>query len=514
MTWANDPKKNRAFQFGEAGKIRWEVVEYTRGAGLELGCGPVKLFPHFIGIDKEASDPVHGPSLVMDCSSLPCFSDRSFAFVFSSHLLEHIDDTRAALREWWRVIDVGGYLVLYLPHADFYPNIGEPGANPDHKHDFRPEEILEAMREITPDWDCVRCETRAAGDEYSFFIVFKKLPSGIGQSESFSLPKPMKTAAVFRPGAYGDALFASSVLWHLRREGYHVTLYTEEPGEQVLRHDPHVDRIVTIDRGQIPDGFLTQYFEGIAPKYDRAINLVESIEKNMIAWPTDGRFLWPDAMRRKVFAGNYLEWIHELAGVPHEYHQRFYATREELAGARLWRSENCGELPMVVIAASGSTLPKFWPHLPRLVQQLVDAGMHVVVLGDLRDMPMPKHDRVTVIGKQWPMREAMVLAQVADVVVGQETGLLNAVAMEPMRKVVLLSHSTHENLTQHWENTVALTGDVPCYPCHRIHLTFEKCVVDEKTGCAACQAAIAPEEVLSQVLGEVYYRQFGRRAAA
>jgi hypothetical protein len=115
-------------------------------------------------------------------------------------------------------------------------------------------------------------------------------------------------------------------------------------------------------------------------------------------------------------------------------------------------------------------------------------------------MKMPKHDRVTVIGKQWPMREAMVLAQVADVVVGQETGLLNAVAMEPMRKVVLLSHSTHENLTQHWVNTQALTGDVPCYPCHRIHLTFDKCVVDEKTGCAACQAAIAPEEVLSQVL--------------
>jgi hypothetical protein len=59
------------------------------------------------------------------------------------------------------------------------------------------------------------------------------------------------------------------------------------------------------------------------------------------------------------------------------------------------------------------------------------------------------------------------LAQVADVVVGQETGLLNAVAMEPMRKVVLLSHSTHENLTKHWVNTEALTGDVPCYPCHR-----------------------------------------------
>jgi hypothetical protein len=32
---------------------RWSS---TRAApGLELGCGPVKLFPHFIGIDKEAS---------------------------------------------------------------------------------------------------------------------------------------------------------------------------------------------------------------------------------------------------------------------------------------------------------------------------------------------------------------------------------------------------------------------------------------------------------------------------
>jgi hypothetical protein len=122
----------------------------------------------------------------------------------------------------------------------------------------------------------VRSETRGTGDEYSFFQVFKKLPAGLGQSESWKLPKPAKTAAVFRPGAYGDALFASSVLWHLKREGYHVTLYTEEPGEEVLRHDPNIDRIVVIGRGQIPEGFLTQYFEGIAHKYDRAINLVES----------------------------------------------------------------------------------------------------------------------------------------------------------------------------------------------------------------------------------------------
>jgi ADP-heptose:LPS heptosyltransferase len=506
VTWSNDPQRNRAFDFGEAGKIRWEVVEYTKGVGLELGCGPVKLFPHFIGIDKQAFDPAHGPSLVMDCSSLH-WKDGLFDFIFSSHLLEHIADTRGALTEWMRVIKPGGFLVLYLPHRDFYPNMGEPGANEDHKHDFCPEDILEAMRAIAPDWDCVRNEERSKGDEYSFFQVFRKLAPASGQRESFRDPRPAKTAAVFRPGAYGDAIIASSVTYQLKREGYHVTLYTEEHCEPVVRHDPNVDRMVVLGRGQVPEGFLTQFFEGVAPRYDRAVNLVESIEKNMIAWPTDTRFLWPDAMRRKIFGGSYLEYLHDLAGVAHEYNQRFYPTPAELEGARTWRAKNCGEAPMVLIAASGSTPPKFWPYLARLVEQLADAGVHAVVVGELRDMKLStvvQGGRLTVIGTQWPMREVMVLAQVADVVVGQETGLLNAVAMEAMRKVVLLSHSTARNLTGHWINTVALHGEVPCYPCHRIHLSFKQCTVDQATGCAACQAAIAPGQVLAQVMGEIH----------
>jgi ubiquinone/menaquinone biosynthesis C-methylase UbiE len=51
-------------------------------------------------------------------------------FVYSAHLLEHVQDFESALREWWRVIKPGGYLVLYLPHKKFYPNIGVPGSNP------------------------------------------------------------------------------------------------------------------------------------------------------------------------------------------------------------------------------------------------------------------------------------------------------------------------------------------------------------------------------------------------
>lgn len=497
MTWHNDPARNRAFRMGESSKVAWELVPYTRGVGVELGCGPWKAFPHFIGIDAEKHPGAGGPSLVMDCTDLSVFADRAFSFVFSSHLLEHLQDTRAVLREWWRVIDVGGHLVLYLPHKAFYPNIGEPGANPDHKHDFDPQDIVDAMQAIAPDWDLVESQERSGGDEYSFFLVFRKLPAGIGRSLSCMRPKPAKRAAVMRPGAYGDVLWTSSITWHLKRQGYHVTVYTEDRGEEVLRHDPNVDCLRVLGAGQVPTGFLGKYFLWEAKKYDLAINLVESIERNALGWPTDIRFFWPDDVRRKVFGRNYLEQIHDLAGVPYEFHQRFYPSAPELEQAKAWRAQHCGDAPMVVLAPGGSTAPKFWPHTPQLVAQLAGQGIHAVVLGDLRGMTLRAGERVHAVGMDLTIRQACTLALIADAVIGEETALLNAVAMEPMRKVVLLSHSTAENLTKHWENTVALHGDVPCYPCHRIHMSFEHCTRDMASGTAACQAAISPEAVMS-----------------
>lgn len=47
MSW--DPQ---AQQGCEHRKIRWEIVPWTRGKGLDLGCGVEKAYPHFIGVDN------------------------------------------------------------------------------------------------------------------------------------------------------------------------------------------------------------------------------------------------------------------------------------------------------------------------------------------------------------------------------------------------------------------------------------------------------------------------------
>ena len=103
MSWhIEDPQGN------EAEKIRHMIVPYTRGQGLDLGCGPWKAWPHFISvddfdewqgaIDSDTGRPWH-PDIIGNATDLKMFADNSLDFVFSSHLLEHIEDTEATLRE-------------------------------------------------------------------------------------------------------------------------------------------------------------------------------------------------------------------------------------------------------------------------------------------------------------------------------------------------------------------------------------------------------------------------------
>ena len=97
-----------------------------RGECLDLGCGPYKAFPHFIGVDSGKDTQLFGiqmrPDVRADVTSLSKFSSGHFDLVYSSHTLEHIEDYKACLKEWWRLVKVGGHMVLYLPHRDFYPN--------------------------------------------------------------------------------------------------------------------------------------------------------------------------------------------------------------------------------------------------------------------------------------------------------------------------------------------------------------------------------------------------------
>lgn len=515
MVWrAEDP------QGDEAGKVKYEIVPYTRGRGLDLGCGPRKAFPHFIGVDSCKDTELFGVPIkpdirVDDCADLSLFGDASMDFVFSSHLLEHIEDYVGALREWMRVIKPGGHLVLYLPHRDLYPNIGDPNGNPDHKHDLTERDVLEAMRATGTAWTLLVQEKRDQGREYSFLMVFRVEWSG-QKVELRSRPK--KSVCVCRFGGFGDMLQASNVFPMLKRQGFHVTVMTTPKGRDVIKEDPHVDDWIIQDPDQVPNHELTDYWRAWAPKFDRFVNLSESVEGTLLALPGRTNHAWPDEVRRKRLNVNYLEFTAELAGVPYKSEARFYPTAEEKVYAKEYL-RSCSAIinkdtpaicvpkrPFTILwALAGSSVHKFYPHQDNVIAAvLMNVPEAVVILtGDeacqILEQGWEAEPRVRLESGKQSIRQTLALAQAVDVVVGPETGVLNAVAFEPVAKVLMLSHSSHENLSKHWVRSKVLTPNVKCYPCHRLHYGTEWCPTNEETGAAICAQSIPPSAVYDAI---------------
>lgn len=515
MWRAEDP------QGGEADKVKYEVVAYTRGKGVDLGCGPKKAFPHFIGVDSCKDTELFNieikPDVVCeDATRLDFIEDATLDFVFSSHLLEHIEDTGKALTEWFRVLKVGGFMVLYLPHADLYPRIGQPGSNPDHKHDFLPQDVLNATGE--QGWDLIVQDVRDERMEYSFLLVLRKRDDGV-QMTAIE-PRPEKSACVVRYGGFGDSIQASNILPELKRQGYHVTFMTTPGGQNILREDPHIDAWLVQDVDQVPNHELPYYWEAQARRFDKFIQLSESVEGTLLAFPGRANHMWPANLRRQEMGTkNYLEWTAQLAELPYTSEAKFYPSDLERAKAQTYlqelRRQLAGPLPImaklprrfnILWALAGSSMHKFYPHQDIVIAHVLETMPEAVVIfsGDqackILEGGWEDNPRVRCESGEMGIRDTLTLAQQVDCVVGPETGVLNAVGFEALAKVVMLSHSSRENLTKHWVNTTALTpAATPCYPCHRLHMGKEFCVEDPATGAAACQVDINPDRVYSAI---------------
>ncbi len=98
----------------------------------------VPIVPRAIGVELDYPG--------YDGRTLP-FADGSRDAVFASHCLEHIEDVGHALRDWLRVLRVGGFIVAIVPHQYLYEKRAAPPSrwNADHKRFYTPASL---MREI------------------------------------------------------------------------------------------------------------------------------------------------------------------------------------------------------------------------------------------------------------------------------------------------------------------------------------------------------------------------------
>jgi hypothetical protein len=94
-----------------------------------------KIRPHAIGVDLLYPG--------YDGKTLPFANDSQDA-VFVSHTLEHLADYRTALADWFRVLRVGGHLVVTVPHQFLYERKLTPPSrwNETHKRFYTAASLL------------------------------------------------------------------------------------------------------------------------------------------------------------------------------------------------------------------------------------------------------------------------------------------------------------------------------------------------------------------------------------
>ena len=460
--------------------VKWGLVPYTRGMGFEIGSGPKKTFPHFISVDRLPNTRLYGshvqPDMVVQSvTKLSGLTTGQWDFVFAPF---HPDGNHEIdLQEWWRLLKTDGHLCLYWK---------DPITVDIKGWDLVHDELVEEAR--------FQVYKKLAGAEH-------RLPETSGRK-----PKPTKTCAVVRLGAFGDLIQASSVFPGLKADGYHITLFTAPRGYEVVKNDPNVDAFVIQDPDQVPIHELGNFWKWLKTRYQRFINLSETVEGNLLSTPDRSMHAWPHELRHALLDVNYLEVTHAVAGIPFPPKQKFYPTEIERAWARKER-QKMGGSKVILWTLSGSSIHKTWPYLDQIIARILttDKDARIVTVGEeackLLEQGWEIEERVVKKSGEWTIRQTLAFIDQADLLVGPETGVMNAAGLHKVPKVVTLSHSSIENLTKHWKNCTSLTPkNTPCYPCHQLHYGSEFCPRHPKEGTSMCQADISADAMWEAIL--------------
>ncbi|HDZ13368.1 hypothetical protein LCGC14_0643820 [marine sediment metagenome] len=503
----------------ESRKCRHRIASLCRGVGLDLNVRDEKIVPSAVGICK-----VRNPraDMVLDVSAndgLGLFSDNQFDYVFDSHQLGDFSCTEAILKEWWRVVKPGGFLILYEQDKDYYPLVDTPGSDPLRRKDLYWEDawnILDAIGNA----ELFSSSRHNESNEYSWQLVIRKSfavstkPSealrNIDLSGRECLPRTKKTekeALVIRYGALGDTIWVTPALLQLKKEGYHVVMNVTAKGAEVLKNNPNIDEfIIHSDHRFIPYEELEEYWHGMGRSFEKVINLTKSCEGHLIKVEGSREANWSKKMRHAECNYNFQDRVMELAGYPDAkgcLPELYFSDIEEALAKNFVNAHK--DKFVILWSLSGSGFHKTWPWSEYVAGELCNqfGDIEIITVGD-DDCKILEWKQPHTINKcgVYTVRQSFLLTKYADLVIGPDTGLINAASCFDTPKIVMLSTNTEENLCKYWKNTTALYNeDCECYPCHKL-IYSNDCPKGRFNAAPKCMEGIEPKIVLDAILDD------------
>jgi len=287
----------------------------------------------------------------------------------------------------------------------------------------------------------------------------------------------VKTAFVMRGGTgIGDLLMTTPVPRLLVAQGYEVDVGVWPQNRAVYEYNPFVRAQVLYPENQ------DQYFEWqaqIEQNYDRIIDLGYTVEKRFLH-RTDGFFgPIPSMKERRVTAAgkNYYTETLKAAGFDGPKLPEIYPSREETDILDRYQEEIIQDGRKILFwNLNGSTKNKFivkgLQYIKAVLAQVPDSIHHIITGMNFDAQNLPDDPRVRIA--DWDLRTTILLTQLVNVVIGPESGLVNAAGAWGTPKVILYSHSAPENLGAHFLNHYPICPDCDCHPCYLIPLDWKE----------------------------------------
>ena len=509
----------------EARKCRYRVASLCRGVGIDLSCQDQKIVKNAIGIGKDISLDIYAND------ALGIFSNDYFDYVFDAHQLGNFACTEAALKEWWRLVKYGGHLILYEQDRDFYPHAGTPGAAAGRQKDLIWQDAWAMLKEFG-NAKLISVSRHNDSNEYSWQLIVQKKFSLLRKpfemlfsrqkAGKVCFPrkkKSSKEAIVIRYGALGDSLWVTPVLSNLKRDDYYVVMNCTEYAAQALRENPNIDEFIIHEEGtDVPYKELDAYWQYIGRSFEKVINLTKSIEGSLVKCEGDPEYNWPHEKRHAECNVNFQDRTMELAGYPEDKGRlpelHFSDTEEHLARVL---AEQYKDNFLIVWALTGSAYHKTYPWWEYVAAEIVRncKEVRIITVGDERSRVLEgthsAHPHIVNKSGVLTVRQSFLLTKYADLVIGPDTGVLNAASCFDTPKIIFMSANSEENLTKYWNNCTALIPeDCECHPCHRL-IYENSCPKGKYAGAPVCMENIKPEAVLTAF--ERYYLEWKQKEA-
>lgn len=314
----------------------------------------------------------------------------------------------------------------------------------------------------------------------------------------------MKKALVIRYGAYGDMLIITPAIKKLKEEGYYVILNTNKRGKDIFQNNPDIDEFIMHDEDMKID-FLGDHWNKLQEdiKPDKFINFSESLECNVALHPVQPKYNFTKKERFELCNRNYYDVTEKWAGL--EGCQKtplLYFTPEERKEASTHVQP--GKFN-ILWQLSGSGTQKVYPWADYVIGEILKnhKDIHIITTGDekCQILECVEDPNITNLSGRIPVRIAMQLTELVDLVVAPDTGILHAAGAFQTPKIGLLGHTTKENITKYFKNDYSLEAECACAPCFRLIYSHElQCPIESITQASWCMAeGIKPEKLYGRI---------------